>query len=79
MGLDGFPDDLKIDMAVVMDDAVTHADNLVKGDAGKLGARLGRQARSRFSGDKDAPQDGILRLAGPRETVRSFARRRSSE
>jgi hypothetical protein len=61
--LEQVPDDLKIDMAVVMDDPVAHAGNLVERDAGKLGERFGRQARSRFPGNKDAPQDGILRLA----------------
>ena len=30
---------------------------------GKLGARFGHQARSRFPGNEDAPQDGSLRLA----------------
>src|SRR5207245_6459835 len=32
-------------------------------DFGKLGSSLGGQARSRFPGDQEAPQDRILRLA----------------
>ena len=50
-------------MAVVVDDPVAHANNLVERNAGKLGASLGSQARSRFPGDQETPQDRILSLA----------------
>ena len=39
------------------------ADDLMKWDVGKFGASLRGQARSRLTGDKDAPQDGVLLLA----------------
>src|SRR5258708_1930420 len=57
------PDDLELELAVVMADPVAHADNLVKRDVRKRGARLGSQACSCFPGDQKAPQDRVLRLA----------------
>jgi hypothetical protein len=42
MALDGFLDDLEIDVAVVMDNPVAHAHDLVDRDAGKHGARFRR-------------------------------------
>ena len=50
VGLYGLPDDLKIDVAVVVNDAVAHADNLGERDAGKLGAGFGSQAGGGFPG-----------------------------
>jgi hypothetical protein len=53
VGLNGFPDDFKIDVAVIMYDAIAHADDLWERDAGKLGASLGSQARRCFPGDEE--------------------------
>ena len=58
----GLPDDLKIDVAVVVNDAVAHADNLGERDAGKLGAGFGIQASGGFPGHEETPQNGVLCL-----------------
>jgi hypothetical protein len=63
VGLHGFPNDLKIDVAVVMHHTVAHADDFVERDVRKLGAGFRGQTRCSFSGYQYAPQDRILRLA----------------
>lgn len=63
MGLHGFPDNLEIDVAVVMHNPIAHADNLMEGDVWELSASVGGEAARRFSRDEKTPQDSILRLA----------------
>src|SRR5580698_9027751 len=60
-------------MAVVVYDAVAHAGNLVERYAGELRASLRTQARGRFHGHQDAPQNGILRLAILQELLARLA------
>jgi hypothetical protein len=62
VGLNGFPDDLKIDIAVIMNDTIAHTDDLRERDGRKLGARLGSQSRRCFTGHQEASQNGVLRL-----------------
>lgn len=59
MRLYGFPYNLEIDVAVVMDNAVTHAGDLVEWDAGKLRARLGREPGRRLPGDQEPSEDRV--------------------
>src|SRR5580692_3693068 len=61
VSLNRFPDDLEIDIAVIVNDAIAHADHLPERNVGELGARLGRESRSGLPGDEKAPKDGILR------------------
>ena len=62
VGLNRFPDNLEIDIAVIMNDAVPHPDNLRERNIGEHVARLGRKSRGGFPGDEKASKDGVLRL-----------------
>src|SRR5437016_1771645 len=60
MDLHCLPDDLKIDVAVVVDYAVAHSNDSRKRDVGKCGAGLGRQARRRFADNQQPSEHRIL-------------------
>jgi hypothetical protein len=62
LGLNCFPDDLEVDIAVIMNHSVTHAYDFGKWDLRKLGPRLGSEARRRFAGYQEATQNRVLRL-----------------
>ncbi len=73
MSLHGIPDNLEIDVAVVVvDDAVAHTGDLAERDVRKFGASLGREPGSGFTCDEEAPEYGILRVGVGQEL---FARR----
>jgi hypothetical protein len=78
MILDRLPDNLEIDITVVVDDAIAHAGDLVERDAGELGARLGCEAGGGFTGHQKTPKDGVLRLGVLGELLRASNRRRTA-
>ena len=74
----GFPDDLEIDIAVVVNHAIAHTNDLVERDIRKFGARLGSQAGCRFSCDLETTKNGILRLPVLHELLVRLSRDTSS-
>jgi hypothetical protein len=62
VGLNRFPNDLEIDIAVIMNHAVAHTDDLAERNVAELGGRLGREARGGLTRDEKAAKDGVLRL-----------------
>jgi hypothetical protein len=59
MILDRLPDNLEIDIAVIMDDAIAHAGDLAEGNVWEFGAHVGREASGGFTGHQKAPKDGV--------------------
>ncbi len=70
--LHSLPDNLKVDIAVVMYHAVPHSGDLMERDAWELSAGFGRKPGRGFASDEEAPQDGILRLGIIKELVASL-------
>ena len=69
MRLHGFPDNLKIDVAIVMHNPIAHADNLIERDVWELSASIGGEAARRFSRHEKTPQNSILSLAIRKELL----------
>jgi hypothetical protein len=66
VGLDDVPNNLKIDVAVVVHNAIPHPDDFGERDVRKFGAFLCSEPGCRFPSYEEPSEDRVLRLVSPK-------------
>lgn len=69
-----FPDDIEVDLPIIVNYAIAHADDLGEGNPAKASGRLRSQAGGGLTYYKQAPQHCVLVFESRRKAPRSNPR-----